>query len=111
MKADKLADVQAGAESYAVLEAALGELPGNGWNMTDEEYRRWQERQMERIYQQIEQEQQTHRESHIQLQEVKRILRTFAMAPVTASSLQPVLDLAHKLNPSLSDELGANDTF
>ena len=112
-KAHKIADVDRGAaELELVMTAMYGEdwqPKGNGWGLSDAEHAEWQARQMEKLYSEIASEHAAHRESHIQLQQVRRILRTFALAPVTMSSLQPVLDLAKKLNPSLSDELSAND--
>ena len=108
-KAARLADTDKGATELDILMTGLyGQdwVPeGNGLNLSDEEHREWEARQMERIYSEIAKEQETHREAFQTLQKVRRVLREFAKAPVTISSLQPVLELAHDLNPSLRDEL------
>jgi hypothetical protein len=108
-KVARLAESDKGAAELEVLMTALhGQdwVPeGNGWNLTDEEHRAMEARQLEQLYSEIEAEHAKHRQAFITLQKVKRTLREFALAPVTISSLQPVLELAHELNPSLRDEL------
>ena len=115
-KADKLADSTPGAESLDVLFTAIhGQdwIPeGNGLNLSDEEYRAWEDAQLERLHAAMDAEQQKHRASHITLQRVRRVLREFALtSPITASALQPVLALAHELNPSLREELDTTNPF
>lgn len=38
----------------------------------------------------------------VTIKHVAEVLRTFTLAPISASSLQPVLDLAGELNPDLA---------
>ncbi len=113
MKADKILDTDNGAESLGILLDGMHgpdwHPQGNGWNLSDAEYREWQDREYARMRESLEAEMETHRASHQQLQQVRRILRDFAKAPGTLSSLQPVLELAHALNPSLADELQGDD--
>ena len=109
LKASKLADTDKGAMELDILMTGLhGQdwVPeGNGWNLTDEEHRAMEARLLEQLYSEIEAEHAKHRQAFITLQKVKRTLREFALAEVSMSSLQPVLALAHELNPGLSDEI------
>ncbi len=108
MKAHKVADSDKGAaELDALMEAIHGPdwVPaGNGLDMTDAEFREWETKQMDALWAQLDAEAKTYRESHIILQRVRRVLREMlasqAELGLTMSGLQPVLDLAHELNPS-----------
>lgn len=62
-------------------------------------------RQMDRDYAAMAAERDAHAEAFRELQRVRRVLRAFVLAPISASSLQPVLSLAHDLCPSLRAEL------
>lgn len=74
---------------------------------TAEEQREYGTRALEALYAAMAAEQQRNAEAYQELQHVRAILRTFVLAPLSASSVQPVLDLAHRLSPSLRAELDA----
>lgn len=75
------------------------------YDMTDAEYRDWETRQMDRLHAELDAERDQWRESHLQLQKVRRVLRTFMESPISLSALQPVMALAMELNESLRDKL------
>jgi uncharacterized protein YhdP len=112
-KVARLADSDKGAAELEVLMTALhGQdwVPeGNGWNLSDDEHRAMEARQLEQLYSEIEAEHAKHRQAFITLQKVKRILRDFrlrsAREGLTLSAMQPVLELCDDLNPGLQDEL------
>jgi hypothetical protein len=108
-KAARLADSDKGAAEVEALMTAL-EGPrwrprGNGWEMSDQEWKDYVNRELAKGHEEDDARIEQWREAFITLQKVKRTLREFALAPVSISSLQPVLELAHELNPSLRDEL------
>lgn len=73
--------------------------------MTPTEVAEHDARQMDRDYAAMAAERDAHADAFRELQRVRRVLRAFVLAPISASSLQPVLDLAHDLNPSLRAEM------
>lgn len=118
MKADKILETDSGAESLGILLDGMHgpdwHPQGNGWAFSDEEYREWQDREYARMRESLEAEHEQYRASHQQLQQVRRILREFALSHhdsghYTLSMLQGLLELAHELNPSLADELRGDD--
>ena len=74
---------------------------------TAEEQREYETRALEALYAEMAAENARNAGAYQELQRVRAILRAFVLAPISVSSLQPVIDLAHKLNPSLREELDA----
>lgn len=74
---------------------------------TAEEQREYEARALDQLHEEMAAELQRNAEAYATLMTVKRILREFTLAPISISSLQPVIELAHSLNPSLREELDA----
>lgn len=73
--------------------------------MTPAELREREERQMDQDYAEMALLAAKHAEAYRQMAKVTRILREFTLAPISISSLQPVINLAHELNKGLKEEL------
>ena len=78
--------------------------------MTEAEQYEQEAREMEQDFAAMAAERARNAEAYATLLKVKRILREFTLAPISISSLQPVINLAHELNPSLREELDAAAT-
>lgn len=72
---------------------------------TAEEQREYEARELDRLHEEMAAELQRNAEAYTTLLKVQRILREFALAPISISSVQPVINLAHELCPTLREEL------